>query len=314
MTTHDVEILKQVRTPLALAALVLLLGAPILQSLIRYGRPNADTGAVIKYGFALALTFGVLSMAAFVYTASFTREIRISGTVRDETGKGLPQVDVSIVGCCSGTTNDKGEFAFTIPDSRAASDYVAEVFRDGYMLQKVPLKGRAPDPFAVKLVHVLAPTPSPSPRPTRTATTEPTDTPTPKPLASIAAVCATLYHKSTDDEPDAWHGERAATCPADSRMIFCRYWKESSGFAGPNNIVSGPMSDGNGGCKCECQHGPKEGPFNLGGGNSCGCYPLAVCASSGGRLPDNLEEVIETAVAQSESCKAARAWDSRNTR
>lgn len=149
------EILQQIRTPLGLAALVCLLGAPILRQVLRrQGKPNADTRAVIRYGFILGLTLGVLSIAAFVITATFVREIRISGTVRDESGAGLPFVSIRIAGRDGGITDDGGNFAFTIPDSRASDQYVAEVFRENYVLERVPLEGRYPQPISVVLKKV----------------------------------------------------------------------------------------------------------------------------------------------------------------
>lgn len=55
-----VDVLQHVKTPLALAALVFLLGAPLLrQVLARKGRPNDDTKAIIRYGFILGVVWGV---------------------------------------------------------------------------------------------------------------------------------------------------------------------------------------------------------------------------------------------------------------
>jgi hypothetical protein len=146
------DILQYIRTPLALAALILLLGTPIVRQIVgRKGKSNADTQAVLRYGFILGLVFGVLAIAAFVYTATFNREIRISGIVRDETGAGLPFVTVRIAGRDGGVTDDGGNFAFTIPDARAADEYTADVFHEGFLIEHVTLKGRYPQPASVML-------------------------------------------------------------------------------------------------------------------------------------------------------------------
>lgn len=89
-----------------------------------------------------------------MYTAGFTREIRISGIVRDENGAGLPFAAVRIAGRDGDVTDDAGSFAFTIPDSRAAYKYVADVFREGYVLEHVTFTGRYPQPVSVVLKKV----------------------------------------------------------------------------------------------------------------------------------------------------------------
>ena len=59
------DIIQYVRTPLALAALVFLVGTPLVRQILRRkGKPNEDTKAVIRYVFGIGLVFGVLAIAA----------------------------------------------------------------------------------------------------------------------------------------------------------------------------------------------------------------------------------------------------------
>uniref|UniRef100_I2PZ33 Uncharacterized protein n=1 Tax=Desulfovibrio sp. U5L TaxID=596152 RepID=I2PZ33_9BACT len=146
-----VEILQQVRTPLALSALALLVAAPILKTILeKKDKPNEDTKSIIRYLFITGLVFGVL--AIFVYWQSIPEEIRVSGSVRDQqTGAALQFVDVHIPGCGGGQTKSNGDFEFTIPDSRAADEYVADIYLADYDPQRIILKGRYPKPISVTL-------------------------------------------------------------------------------------------------------------------------------------------------------------------
>ncbi len=147
------ETLHAVRTPLALAALAFLLGAPILRAIVsRRSSPNADTRAIIRYGFGLGGLLAVLSTAATVYSATFAREIRISGMVRDaETSAGLGAVDVRVPGSASGATDSTGNFSFTIPDSRRADAYTLEAYRSGYALERVAVSGPIPSASGITI-------------------------------------------------------------------------------------------------------------------------------------------------------------------
>lgn len=146
------QVIESVRTPLALAALVLLLGAALLrQILTRKGHPNEDTKAIVRYGFILGLVFGVLAIGSFVYSESINREIRISGIVEDESGAGIPNASVRIAGRGGGVADAEGNVAFTIPASRAARDYSMQVSAPSYQMAEIALKGRDPQPFTVVL-------------------------------------------------------------------------------------------------------------------------------------------------------------------
>src|SRR4051812_32521641 len=108
------EVVQAVKTPLALAALLLVLGMPVVKEVLKAkGKATETAREALRYGFVLGLVFGVMAIAAFVYTAGFNREIRISGTVRDESGAGVAFVTVGIAGREGGITDAGGNFAFT---------------------------------------------------------------------------------------------------------------------------------------------------------------------------------------------------------
>lgn len=149
------ETIRSIRTPLGLAALALLVGAPLLrQILLRKGRPNADTQSIVRYAFIVGLVFGVLAIISSIYSDSLNREVRISGTVRDESGVGVPFAAVGVPGKDGGVTNDTGTFAFTIAGARAASEYQLEAFKEGYEIGHATAAGTHPDPVSITLKRI----------------------------------------------------------------------------------------------------------------------------------------------------------------
>lgn len=146
------SILAHASTPLALAALVLLLGAPLLREILRRkGRSTKDSAAIIRYGFLLGGVFGVLAIASVLYSQSQFTEIRISGTVRGASGAGLAQVRVNVDGADSGVTDGDGRFAFTLPAARASSHYTVNFYREGFEPLAVKAEGRHPAALSVVL-------------------------------------------------------------------------------------------------------------------------------------------------------------------
>lgn len=137
------EILTSVTTPLALAALCLLGGTGLLKVVSRQ-RPNASLRLAIHWGFALALVLGVLANISYLVIASFGREIRIAGSVRDDADRPLSRAIVDIAGRGRGITDDYGAFELSIPDSRKADTYEGIVTLDGYGAQKFSLQGPNP--------------------------------------------------------------------------------------------------------------------------------------------------------------------------
>lgn len=117
----------------------------------------------------------------------------------------------------------------------------------------------------------------------------------------VDAICKKLYHKATIGDPGSWKDSVTASCASDSKIIACQYWKVPENN-GPNDVSNGPIS-GTNDCSCTCQHEAKEGVLHEGDGHWCGCYPVAVCATQPENLSGSLEDVVKTAIAQSDSCK-----------
>lgn len=138
------ELLNNVTTPLALAALCLMLGTGLLK-VISKAKPNPALQLSIHWGFILALTLGVLANVSFVFMAGFGREIRIAGTVRDDSGKPVSRAIVDVAGRGRGITDDYGGFEFSIPDSRKANEYEVVVSLAGHSPERRTLQGPRPD-------------------------------------------------------------------------------------------------------------------------------------------------------------------------
>lgn len=149
------EVVRSVRTPLGLAALALLLGAPLLrQVLLRRGKPSEDSKAIVRNVFIFGLVVSVLAISSTVYSDWLNREVRISGLVRDETGAGVPFASVLVPGRDGGTTQADGSFAFTVAGARAANTYGLEVSKEGFEPASVTLQGSHPDPISVILKRI----------------------------------------------------------------------------------------------------------------------------------------------------------------
>lgn len=148
------DVIKTVTTPLALAALLLLVAAGVLRAAFK-ANPKAATSANTKlmmhYGFVLAIALSVMANAAFLVSASFRREIRLSGTVDDDTGKVVENAFIDVAGRGGARTDDRGQFVLVVPDVWAADRYEAKVYRDGYPPTEAVFIGRRPEPIRVTL-------------------------------------------------------------------------------------------------------------------------------------------------------------------
>jgi hypothetical protein len=144
--------LPQVTTPLALAALILLLGAGTLRLLLK-SKPNPVAKSIVRWGFIVSLVFGVLAIASFflIESQSLGSELRFAGTVRDSSGSGLEGVSVTVTGCASGVTGLGGNFELTIPGSRKAKTYEVVISHPGWQKVVKTIEGPRPGPLSVSL-------------------------------------------------------------------------------------------------------------------------------------------------------------------
>ena len=128
--------ISSVTTPLALAALFVLIGAGIVRLILRQ-KPTAFGMLVVQYGFWLAITLSVLANFAFIYTTRLSTEILITGVVRSNEGQYLPKVIVDIPGKARSITDDNGTFTMSIPRSRIAQTYRIDAFLQGYQKKTI---------------------------------------------------------------------------------------------------------------------------------------------------------------------------------
>jgi len=143
----DLEIATHITTPMALAALALclMLGTGLLKVVAKAKRPNAALKLIIRWGFIVALVFGVLANISYLVIASFGREVRLAGTVRDEAEKPIPFAIADLGGKKGrAITDDYGEFELNIPGDRTTSEYHLTVSAEGFASTNVPIKGPHP--------------------------------------------------------------------------------------------------------------------------------------------------------------------------
>ena len=133
------ETISIVTTPLALAALALLLGAGIVRLILR-DKTSGVGKTIVQYGFWLAVTLSVLANLVFAYQASLQSESLISGSVRSDEGNYLRYAIVDIPGTAQAITNENGSFLMSIPRSRVEDSYELDVSLDGYEMNTVTVK------------------------------------------------------------------------------------------------------------------------------------------------------------------------------
>ena len=136
-----VPIISSVTTPLALAALCVLVGAGIVRLILRQ-KPTAFAMVVVQYGFWLAITLSLFANLAFIYSTKFSAEILITGVVRNDEGQYLQKVIVDIPGKARSITDDNGTFTMSIPQSRTAQSYRIDAYLRGYQRKTIDVHSK----------------------------------------------------------------------------------------------------------------------------------------------------------------------------
>lgn len=140
----NMEIVTKIGTPLALAALALMLASGLLKAVAKNKKSGPVLKLMVHWVFITALVLGVLANFSYLLVASYGREVRIAGTVHDENDKGLDRAIIDIPGRGRAATREDGTFELTIPDSRTANEYQITVSLPGYESQHLKLKGPRP--------------------------------------------------------------------------------------------------------------------------------------------------------------------------
>ena len=133
------QVISSVTTPLALAALALLLGAGIVRLIIR-NKESPIGKTIVQYGFWFAVTLSVLANLVFAYQESLETESLITGVVQSDKGDYLPNAIVDVRGKARAITDDNGAFSMSIPRSRMEDEYELDVFLPGYEQETVIVK------------------------------------------------------------------------------------------------------------------------------------------------------------------------------
>ena len=133
------QIISSVTTPLALAALGLLLGAGIVRLILR-NKESRIGKTTVQYGFWLAVILSVLANLVFAYQKSLETESLITGVVQSDNGDYLPHAIVDVRGTARDITDDNGAFSMSIPRSRMEDEYELDVSKTGYEQKTVVVK------------------------------------------------------------------------------------------------------------------------------------------------------------------------------
>ena len=120
------DVIKSVTTPLALAALIVLVVGGVYQA------RNKNRAYVSKQAFWLILAFGLMGNAGYIFQTLLFSEAVFLGNVRDSTGSAVRFAVVDVPGVGRTATSDDGSFSLTVPYSRQRGNYSVFVSANGF--------------------------------------------------------------------------------------------------------------------------------------------------------------------------------------
>lgn len=144
------DVLAQVTTPLALAALVIIVGAGVLKTVLKK-RTTVGGKMLIRYGFALAIILSLSANASYITTAYMSEQRVFSGSVQRPDGEYVSGVVVDVVGVARAVTLQDGSFKVLVPRSVRADSLQVTFSRDGYASHEASISGTDLKPLRVTL-------------------------------------------------------------------------------------------------------------------------------------------------------------------
>jgi hypothetical protein len=152
------QIIPLITTPLALAALGLLVFGGILTAVLRArGRARTSENRKIVVGtFALVIVLSVLANIAYLVQIFLFSEVLFAGNVRDTDNNPVKfaYVDVQAVGRAA--TGDDGSFQISIPYSRQRESYSVFSSAPGFASYSETIVGQKPAPKTILLHKLIA--------------------------------------------------------------------------------------------------------------------------------------------------------------
>lgn len=143
-------ILSNVTTPLALAALVVLvLGGLLSQT---RGRRAADGGRTNTYVFVIVLVVSLAANVVYLIQMFLFSEALLIGSVRGKDAA-IGRAYVDVLGVGRTASNDDGSFQISIPYSRQSKDYTIDVTAAGHRPWHDRVAGPRPQPVEVHLAE-----------------------------------------------------------------------------------------------------------------------------------------------------------------
>lgn len=151
-------VLKLVTTPLALAALALLVLGGVLTGLARsQGKPRQERRHFTNWIFTTVILLSILANVAYLLQILLFSEVLVLGNVRDEESNPVRFAYVDIQGVGRSATADDGSFQASVPYSRQRASYNLVASAPGFASEPMTLSGQRPEPATI-ILKKLRPT------------------------------------------------------------------------------------------------------------------------------------------------------------
>ncbi|TXR48454.1 carboxypeptidase-like regulatory domain-containing protein [Phyllobacterium endophyticum] len=134
-------IIGSINTPLALAALSLLIIGSILYVAAKDGR---ERPILVRYGFGVSALFGLLAIGGFMADSYMNEVFLVEGNVTDETGRSIEGAVVDIVGLGRSISLSDGTFIVPMSRKKVQSVYNVRVRKAGFEDWTGPISGPYP--------------------------------------------------------------------------------------------------------------------------------------------------------------------------
>jgi hypothetical protein len=146
------SVIPSITTPLALAALLLLVFGTILGSIFR----TRGARRVVVWIFSSVIILSVMANIAYLVQIFLFSEALLTGNVRDSESNRIkfPYVDLQAVGRTA--TSDDGSFQVSIPYSRQRASYAIFSSAPGFSPYSSTLLGPRPEPRTITLQKLKA--------------------------------------------------------------------------------------------------------------------------------------------------------------
>ena len=142
-TVGFASVIGAVNTPLALAALSLLVFGSILYISVKSS--SRERPQLIRYGFGISAMFGVLAIGGFMFDAYANQIFLVRGSITDEGQGKIGGAVIDLVGLGRSASLPDGSFEIPVARSQVRDRYRIEVRKTGFENQAKDIVGPYPD-------------------------------------------------------------------------------------------------------------------------------------------------------------------------